>query len=198
MGVVGRSPGTGRRGEEAWITRQLAALGMPILHTIHGTGLAEGGSFCWLTPTTAAIGMSHRQNEAGVRQIEAVLTTLGVRLLRVPLVGQSLHLDEALVMVDHHTALLNSTHLPYWLPETLQQLDIRPLEMHHQDSPSVVNCLALRPGTVALGINNGTGTAERLDKAGLTVIPLDFSESQRNGGGIHCATLPLVRDWDEG
>jgi N-dimethylarginine dimethylaminohydrolase len=197
MGVVGRFPGTGRRGEEAWITRKLVELGMPILRTIHGTGLAEGGSFCWLTPTTAAIGMSHRQNAEGVRQIEEVLTTLGVQLLHVPLVGHGLHLDEALVMVDHHTALINSTHLPYWLPETIQRLDIRLIEMHYQDSPSVVNCLALRPGTVVLAINNGTGTAERLEKAGITVIPIDFSESQRNGGGIHCATLPLVRAWDD-
>src|SRR5947208_14410065 len=33
------------RGEEAFVTRRLAALGMPILRTIHGSGLFEGGSF---------------------------------------------------------------------------------------------------------------------------------------------------------
>ena len=26
------------------------------------------------------------------------------------------------------------------------------------------------------------------------VVPLDYGECQRNGGGIHCSTLPLVRD----
>jgi N-dimethylarginine dimethylaminohydrolase len=71
------------------------------------------------------------------------------------------------------------------------------MEMHDQDSSSVLNCLALRSGTVVLAINNGTETAERLEQAGITVIPIDFSESQRHGGGMHCATLPLVRDWNE-
>jgi N-dimethylarginine dimethylaminohydrolase len=130
---------------------------------MHGTGRTE-------------VGMSHRQNAEGGHQIEEVLTTLGVQLLRVPLVGHSLHLDEALLMVDHHTALINSTHSPYWLPETIRRLDSWRMEMHDQDSSSVVNCLALRPGTVLLAINNGTGTAERPEKAGMTVIPIDFSK----------------------
>src|SRR5262249_57774511 len=53
MGPVGARPGQGRRGEEAFVTRKLAEIGMPILRTIHGTGLFEGGSFCWLNEHTA-------------------------------------------------------------------------------------------------------------------------------------------------
>src|SRR5581483_11345439 len=87
MGPVGSRPGTGRRGEEAYVARRLASLGMPILRTIHGTGLFEGGSFCFLNETTALAGLSYRQNEEGVRQIEEVLATQGVRLLRVDLPG---------------------------------------------------------------------------------------------------------------
>ena len=64
------------------------------------------------------------------------------------------------------------------------------------NSPRVVNCLALRPGKVLLAINNGDATAERLVDHGVEVIGIDYAECQQNGGGIHCSTLPLVRDRD--
>src|SRR4029079_3091992 len=48
--IIGRLEPYKRRGEEPLVTRTLAALGMPILATIHGHGLMEGGSFIKLTP----------------------------------------------------------------------------------------------------------------------------------------------------
>ena len=60
---------------------------MPILRTIHGRGLFEGGSFALLNGTTAVAGGagSFRQNEEAARQIEEVLVVLGIRLLRLSL-----------------------------------------------------------------------------------------------------------------
>jgi arginine deiminase len=78
--------------------------------------------------------------------------------------------------------------------DTLRDLKIRWVEVHHADNPRVLNCLAVRPGKVLLAINNGDGTAERLVDHGVEVVPLQYAECQRNGGGIHCSTLPLVRD----
>ena len=40
-------------------TRSLARLGMPILRTIHGTGILEGGSFAFINPRTAVVGLSN-------------------------------------------------------------------------------------------------------------------------------------------
>jgi N-dimethylarginine dimethylaminohydrolase len=196
MGPVGARPGMGRRGEEAFVTRKLASLGMPILRTIHGSGLFEGGSFALLDERTAMIGLSYRQNEEAARQIEEVLAVQGVRLIRVPLAGHALHIDGQLVMVDHGLALINVDRTPYWVLDTLRELKIRWVEVHWADNPRVVNCLAVRPGKVLLAINNGDGTAERLVGQGVEVVPLDYAESQKNGGGIHCSTLPLVRDRD--
>jgi N-dimethylarginine dimethylaminohydrolase len=191
---VGESPDSGRRGEEAYVTRKLATLGMPILRTIHGSGLFEGGSFAFLDELTAVVGLSFRQNDAAVRQIEEVLGVQGLRLIRVPLTGHSLHLNGAFVMLDKDLALINITRLPYWFIELLQEHRIRYIETHYADNPCVVNCLALRPGKVLLAMNNGDATAERLHKAGVEVMPIDYAECQLNGGGIHSSTLPLIRE----
>lgn len=76
-----------RRGEELPVTRTLAAIGMPILRTIHGAGIMEGGSFAMIDRATAVIGLSSRVNEEGARQVEEVLRVLGIELLRVHLTG---------------------------------------------------------------------------------------------------------------
>ena len=47
-----------RRGEEQPVTETLGALGMPVLRTIHGTGLLEGGSFAYIRPDLAVVGVS--------------------------------------------------------------------------------------------------------------------------------------------
>jgi N-dimethylarginine dimethylaminohydrolase len=194
MGPVGKDPGTGRRGEEAYVMRKLVEIGMPILRTIHGTGLFEGGSFAFVDEQTAVIGMSYRQNEEAARQVEEVLTFQGVRLVRVPLTGHSLHIDGCFVMVDRKLALVNITKLPYWFLDLLKERGVHTVEVHYGDDPRVNNCLAVRPGKVLLAVNNGQATAERLVQAGVEVVPIDWTECQKNGGGVHCATMPLVRD----
>src|SRR5262249_55712380 len=125
MGPVGARPGTGRRGEEAYVARTLGELGMPILRTIHGSGLFEGGSFALLDGETAVWGLSYRQNEEAARQIEEVLAVLGIRLIRVPLAGHALHIDGQIVMVDHGLALISMERTPYWFLDTLRDLKIR-------------------------------------------------------------------------
>jgi len=35
---------------------------------------------------------------------------------------------------------------------------------------------------------------DRLDQAGIEVIPVEYEKVYSGGGGIHCSTAPLVRD----
>ena len=194
MGPVGKFAGTGRRGEEAFVAKKIVELGMPILRTVHGSGLFEGGSFAFLNGQNAVIGLSYRQNEEAARQVEEVLKVQGTRLIRVPLTGYSLHIDGAIVMVDRDLALVNISRLPYWFLDTLSELHIRYVDIHHADNNMVINCLAIRPRKVILAINNGEGTADRLRENGVEVIPIDYAECQKNGGSVHCSTLPLIRE----
>jgi N-dimethylarginine dimethylaminohydrolase len=194
MGLLGKEPGTGRRGEEFYVTQKLSSLGMPILKTIHGSGLFEGGSFCFLNRQNAAVGMGFRQNEEGARQVEEVLAVQGVKITRVPLTGYSLHLDGCVMMVDHDLALVNVLRLPYWFIDLLKGLGIRMINVDSDEARSL-NCLTIRPGRVIFPAGNPR-TAEKLDKAGVAIIEADYSECSKAGGVIHCSTLPLVRDDD--
>ncbi|MFX7748062.1 arginine deiminase family protein, partial [Acinetobacter baumannii] len=72
-----------------------------------GTGLMEGGSFAFITPKVAVVGLSSRVDEEGARQLEEVLRTQGVELLRVHLTGYRLHIDGMFVMIDRDTAFVN-------------------------------------------------------------------------------------------
>ena len=182
-----------RRGEEAPVTRAVAALGMPILRTINGSGIFEGGSFAMINEQTAVVGIGARANAEGARQVEEVLRPLGVELLKVELNGYKQHIDGAFVMADVDVALINPIGLPFWFLEKLKVLKVRTVECHPDDPPFTVNCLAVRPGRVIMS-RTSARTVERLGKAGVEVISLDYEHVYRGGGGVHCSTAPLVRD----
>jgi N-dimethylarginine dimethylaminohydrolase len=181
-----------RRGEEADVSRLVARLGMPILCIICGRGLMEGGSFVKLTPTVAAFGVSIRCNEEGARQLSETLAWLGIELRVVSLSGFSIHIDAHLAMVDVDKAVVNAQGLPYSFLEELHRLKIEPI-WAHPDERWAANCLAVRPGRVIMAAECPY-TAERLAQRGVEVIAIPYGEIHKNGGGIHCSTMELVRD----
>ena len=193
MGPVGKPYGTGRRGEEAYITRKIAEIGMPILHTIHGSGLMEGGSFCLLDEKHAAIGLSKRGNKCGADQVRKVLEVQGIEMTEIPLVGFSMHIYGAIVMIDHDKALINIERLPYWFVDHLQELGIEPIHADYRDAKLAVNCLTLSPGKIVMD-ELAPWTAEKVQARGIETILTPYRECRKHGGGIHCSTLPLVRE----
>ncbi|WP_118132728.1 dimethylarginine dimethylaminohydrolase family protein [Oceanicella sp. SM1341] len=183
-----------RRGEELPATRTLANLGCPILRTLSGTAVAEGGSFCWLTPTLAATGMSSRTNEEGARQIEEVLRAQGVELIRVPLTGYRLHLDGVFVMIAPDLAIGNSALLPHWFLEKLRALSIELIELCPEDDSWITNSLAIAPRRMVMPHGISPRTRDRLDARGVEVLTLPYDKMNSGGGGLHCSTAPLIRD----
>ncbi len=183
-----------RRGEEAVATRTLADLGMPILRTIHGRGLMEGGSFAWIDAKTAVIGRSIRVNEDACRQLEEVLAAQGVELIRVDLAGYEIHIDGFFVMIDVDLALIDPDGLPYTFLQRLEALGVRTIEIAPADSSWIVNCLAVRPGRVIMPEGASNRTLDLLAQHDVEIVTIPYDKMALNGGGIHCSTCPLVRD----
>ena len=183
-----------RRGEEAHVTRTLANLGMPILRTLHGTALMEGGSFAWLNPEVAVIARSICVNDEGCDQVEQVLNAQGAALLRIDMTGYDIHIDGALTMIDTNLAIVDPDLLPYGFLRKLADLGVDTIEIDEDDDPWIINCLAVSPGRVSMPRGMSKSTEAELQKRGLEVIEIDYDKVQLNGGGIHCSTCPLVRD----
>jgi N-dimethylarginine dimethylaminohydrolase len=191
--IIGRMGPLMRRGQELRVLRTLARIGMPVLRTVNGIGTFEGGGFAMLDERHAVAAIGHRGNEEGARQVEEVLRPMGIELLRVQCRGWSCHIDGELVMVDHATALIAPHKLPYWFLQKLQELDIRTIDVHPSEDQFATNCLTLAPGRVIIA-DACPRTAERLEQAGVSVIAVPYSECHKNGGGLHCSSMPLVRD----
>src|SRR3546814_2569119 len=76
--ILARPASTVRAGEERWVARRLADLGVPILRTLTGTAVFEGADLMWLDPRTAMIGLGLRTNEEAASQIATTLEEIGV------------------------------------------------------------------------------------------------------------------------
>ena len=190
--IVGRMGVRMRRGEEPHTTRALAAAGMPILGTITGTGTLEGGSFTKLRPGVAALGTSIRCNEEGFRQLRVLLELIGVELIRVPVAGYSIHIDLHFALVDVDRALIDPAGLPYDFLVELRELGIETIQAAAGEEWGL-NLLCLRPGRVLMA-EGSPRTAELLERSGIEVVTIPYDELHKNGGGVHCSTIELVRD----
>lgn len=183
-----------RHGEEMAVTRTLARIGAPILRTLHGRAMAEGGSFAWLNPRTAVIGRGIRNNDDGIGQIREVLAWQGVELLVVDLRGYDIHIDGHFLMIAPDLALVWPRGLPFSFLEKLKELGIHTIEMTEQDNRWIVNGLAVRPGRVIMPDGISDRTRRALEGCGIEIVTLPYDKVQLNGGGIHCSTAPLIRD----
>ncbi|MEW1834114.1 arginine deiminase family protein [Microbacterium sp. NPDC079995] len=193
--VIGRLAPRMRRGEEQSIAATVAGAGMPILGMITGSGLVEGGSFVKVRPDLAFFGTSVRCNPEGGRQLMRILEPLGIRVEQVSLPGYLIHLDMCSVMLDDDLALINPRLAPYDYMAALWSLGIETVNVHPDEEWST-NLLVTDRRRVILPAHLPR-TAEMLaDRHGVEVIPIEFREMLKNGGGLHCSTMELVREWD--
>lgn len=191
--IIGRLAPRMRRGEEASMTQTVAALGMPILGTITGAGMVEGGSFMMLRPDLAAYGTSIRCNIEGADQLESLLKPLGIQLIKVPLPGYTIHIDGQFMVLNDHTVMANVHRLPYEFLAQLEELGFDIL-FPHPDEQNACNSLTVKPGKIIMA-SIYPKTAEMLSKRGFDMVVIDYDEIIHNGGNIHCSTMELVRDW---
>jgi N-dimethylarginine dimethylaminohydrolase len=192
--VIGRLPGQTRRGEERWATATVANLGIPIIRTVTGTGMMEGGSFAWINHATAAVGRSNCVNEEGTRQVEQIVNSQDAEMLRVDLSFNEIHLDGVFSMIDVNLALVDLARVPFTFLEALSAQRVKVIPLGEHDDRWVINCLAIRPGTIVMPQGLSPETRAQIEGQGVAIITIAFDAMQENGGGIRCATSPLARD----
>jgi N-dimethylarginine dimethylaminohydrolase len=192
--IIGRLAARVRRGEEQSTTAAVANAGMPVLGTITGSGLVEGGTFVKVRRDTAFFGTSVRCNPEGYRQLSQLLEMHGITLHRVSLPGYLIHLDMCSSMLDDDLALINPRLAPYDYMDALRGMGVQLVEVHPSEEWAC-NLLVLDRRTVVMP-DHLPRTAEMLaDKHDVEVITVPYREILKNGGGIHCSTMELQRDW---
>jgi N-dimethylarginine dimethylaminohydrolase len=197
--------GSWQRGREVIWEKVLAALQVPIYLTVHGKGICEPGAGRWLDSKTFVFNESVVANEEGLRQLEFVLSNLGVELVVCHSPGWydstghgnigTSHMDMVMLTVDHGKVLLAPHLVNYGFVRELIRRGFTIIEVPVEEYWDLaLNGVTLAPGKVVM--NAGSPTVVRqLEKHGVEVVQVDFSESHKFAiAGLHCATLELVRD----
>jgi N-dimethylarginine dimethylaminohydrolase len=193
--IVGRPASTVRAGEERWIARRLADLGIPIVRTIRGHGTFEGADAMWLDATTVLVGKGLRTNAEGVRQVAATLGELGVEAIPVDLPWGAMHLMGTLRIADKDLAIAWPGRLAVAAVEALRRRGYRVLflpEASPAERTTALNFVTLAPGRILMA--EGYPVFERFfEKAGLACRTTPVAELRLAAGGIGCLTGILER-----
>lgn len=173
------SPGAAsRRGEIESVAEAVQALGLTV-QRIQSPGTLEGGDVLKVG-TTVYVGRSSRTNDAGIRQLTAIVEPLGYSVLEVP-VTKVLHLKSAL------TALPDGTVIGY---EPL--VDDPSLFHGFVPVPEEAGCavVVLDDDTVVLSAA-ASGTAELLRGRGLDVVQVPVTEFEKLEGCVTCLSVRI-------
>jgi N-dimethylarginine dimethylaminohydrolase len=178
---------------EAWTS----AAGIPTVGRIEGEATIEGGDAFWLRPGLLCIGRTLRTNDAGARQL-AALVGGHVRIFDLPVwrgAAELVHLMSVISPVADDLAVVYKPLLPAGLWELLGELAIRLVEVPDAEFPTLgCNVLAVRPGVVVVADGNPL-THRALVAAGCEVHTYPATEIGINGsGGPTCMTRAIWRE----
>ncbi len=192
----------GRMGEPALHARAYEEAGIPILGEIAAPGQVEGGDCVWVDATTLAVGRGVRTNQAGIEQLGAILSPLGVTVLGYDLplghgADACLHLMSIISPLADDLALVFAPMLPVAFWQLLKERGIALLEAPADEFEASnglnLNVLPLTPRNVVM-VDGFPKTRALMETAGCTVqtfaadalcLPCE--------GGPTCLTRPVLR-----
>jgi len=187
-----------RRGEEMYVAKALAGLGVPVLRTISGSGVFEGACAMWVDPETVILGTGNRCNAEGARQVGEVLASLGVKyIIPFPIAYGHAHIDGFINMIDRDLALIFPWQVPHDVWQALRDRGIRVLtcpSIREARENGATNFVAVGPRKV-VAVKGNSRTAALLEANGVEVIEVDISELRKGRGSMHCMTVALAREW---
>lgn len=194
--IVTRPAMDARRGEERYMAKALADLGVPIIRTICGSATFEGAMGLWIDRHTVVLASGVRTNREGYEMVEYELRRMGVTdILHMQIPYGHAHIDGLLNMASHDVAMIHASQVPYDVCDALKKKGIKLLECPSRVEAKeglAINFVAIEPGTVVMPAGNPR-SQELLEKNGIKVIPVDISEILKGYGAIHCCTAFLKR-----
>jgi N-dimethylarginine dimethylaminohydrolase len=196
-GAIPLRPGKlNRMGEPAVLEAWMRATGIPTAGRIEAPGTIEGGDTFWLRPDLFCIGRTLRTNDAGARQLAAIVGG-DVRIFDLPYwrgPAELIHLLSVISPVADDLAVVYLRLLPVGLWDLLRELGIRLIEVPDDEFPTLgCNVLAVRPGVVIVADGNPR-TRSALEAAGCEVHGYPATEIGINGsGGPTCLARPILR-----
>lgn len=193
--IVGRPASTVRAGEERWVARRLADLGIPILRTIGGSGTFEGADALWARPDLVLLAEGLRTNADGARQVAGTLQELGVEVVRVQLASGTMHLMGTLRLLDRDLAVVRSGSAPEEAAEALKRLGVRIVAAPRGpevNEGQALNVVPLGPRRILMPAG-APRTRTFFSGLGVDCTEVEIDELVKAAGGIACMTGVLAR-----
>ena len=189
----------GRRLEPEAQHRIFKANDVPVLGKIKAPGTLEGGDVAWLNEKTLAVGHTYRTNKEGIRQLKALLSPIGVKVIVADLphykgVEDVFHLMSILSPVGTDLAVVYSPLMPIRFRNVLLDMGFELVEVPEDEFESMgCNVLAIGPRKCVM-VEGNPKTQAALERAGCEVLTYRGQEiSVKGGGGPTCLTRPLSR-----
>jgi arginine deiminase len=193
--VIGRPASTVRAGEERFIARRLAELGIPILRTARGNGTFEGADAAWLDPQTVLLATGLRTNAEGAAQVTSLLHEMDVEVVPVGLPYGAMHLMGQLRFADRDLAIAWPGRVPFAAVEALRRRGYTVLflpSVEEAKGGMALNFVTLGPRRILMAAGNSL-TQDFYEQAGITCLAVAVDELVKAAGGIGCLTGVLER-----
>jgi arginine deiminase len=194
--ILARPASTVRAGEERWIARRLAELGIPILRTLRGNAVFEGADAHWLDEKTVIIGRGLRTNQEAINQISSSLNEMGVDAIAVDLPVGTMHLMGILRFLDKDLVLTWPYRIAWQAVEAIQERGYRVLYIPDEAEATqngALNFVTLGPRQILIAAGNPI-TQTFLESQGVTCHTVQVNELHKAAGGIGCLTGVLERE----
>jgi len=194
--ILARPASQVRAGEERFIARRLAALGVPILRSVHARATFEGADAMWLTPDAVLAADGLRTNPEGRAQVAATLEELGVETLSVGLPFGAMHLMGTLRIADNDLAIAWPGRVPY---AAVRALHARGYAVHFIPNEEearqgfALNFVTLGPRQILMPAGNPI-TQRFYESLGVECITVQVDELAKAAGAVGCLTGVLHRE----
>lgn len=194
--ILARPASTVRAGEERWVARRLADLGVPILRSVAGSATFEGADAMWVDPATALVGRGLRTNDQGAAQVAATLREHGVESVLVEVPVGAMHLMGQFRIVDRDLAFVVRDSFGDGVLRLLAARGFKVLEFPYEDEMArgfAHNFVVLGPRRIVMPAGNPR-TQRFYEGLGIHCTAVEVGELAKAAGGIGCLTGVLWRE----